>query len=318
MVVGLAIGVAGAAALLPLMRRVSLPSESLYPLRTLVFAGVVYGAASVLHGSGFLAVFVAGLLLGDARAPFKGEIERFHGAVASLAEIIVFVALGLTIDLRGLGEQNVWWDGILFALVLALVARPLVVLLLLARARLTKGERLFIAWSGLKGAVPILLGTLVLLAGVTEGERIYGIVFVVVAFSVLVQGLPRPLRGASLRDPHSPAADHAVGRVRSPGAGAERPLALRRLGGLASRRARGTRPADRRDDVADPRRARRRGRPAARLVRAPAHGRGAPPERSGGRREAPPPLRGLEDHGVKTRTPRGPWRGARGAELRTL
>jgi cell volume regulation protein A len=188
MSVGLAVGVAGAAALLPLMRRVSLPSESLYPLRTLVFAGVIYGAASVLHGSGFLAVFVAGLLLGDARAPFKGEIERFQGAIASLAEITVFVALGLTIELRGLGEQNVWLDGILFALVLAFVARPLVVLVLLARARLTVGERFFIIWSGLKGAVPILLGTLVLLAGVSEGERIYGIVFVVVAFSVLVQG----------------------------------------------------------------------------------------------------------------------------------
>jgi potassium/hydrogen antiporter len=188
MSVGLAVGVAGAAALLPLMRRVSLPSESLYPLRTLVFAGVIYGAASVLQGSGFLAVFVAGLLLGDARAPFKGEIERFQGAVASLAEITVFVALGLTIDLQGLGEDEAWLDGILFALVLAFVARPLVVAALLARARLRNSERFFIAWSGLKGAVPILLAALVLLAPVSEGERIYGIVFVVVAFSVLVQG----------------------------------------------------------------------------------------------------------------------------------
>jgi potassium/hydrogen antiporter len=186
--VGLVIGVLGAAVLLPLMRRVSLPSESLYPLRTLLMAGVIYGSASVLGGSGFLAAFVAGLLLGDARAPFKGEIERFQSALASLAEIIVFAALGLTIDVQGLDDQSIWLDGLLFALVLAFVARPLVVALLLAPVRLTVGERLFIAWSGLKGAVPILLGTFVVLSEIEQDQRIYGIVFVVVAFSVLVQG----------------------------------------------------------------------------------------------------------------------------------
>jgi potassium/hydrogen antiporter len=188
MSVGLAVGVLGAGLLLPLMRRVSLPSESLYPLRTLIMAGVIYGAASVLDGSGFLAVFVSGLLLGDARAPFKGEIERFQGTLASLAELIVFVALGLTIELGSLDEQDIWLDGTLFAFLLAFVVRPLVVGVLLAPARLTRGERIFIAWSGLKGAVPILLAAFVILGGVSEGERIYGIVFVVVAFSVLVQG----------------------------------------------------------------------------------------------------------------------------------
>src|SRR5581483_5404101 len=95
MSVGLAIGVAGAALVLPLMRHVSLPNEALYPIRTLAIAGVVYGVASVAHGSGFLAVFVAGLLVGSARVPYKGEIERFHTSLASLAEIVVFVALGL-------------------------------------------------------------------------------------------------------------------------------------------------------------------------------------------------------------------------------
>jgi cell volume regulation protein A len=186
--VGLVIGALGAAVLLPLMRRVSLPSESLYPLRTLLMAGVIYGSASVLGGSGFLAVFVAGLLLGDARAPFKGEIERFQSALASLAEITVFAALGLTIDVQGLDDQDIWLDGLLFALVLAFVARPLVVAVLLAPVQLTVGERVFIAWSGLKGAVPILLGTFVVLSEIEEDQRIYGIVFVVVAFSVLVQG----------------------------------------------------------------------------------------------------------------------------------
>ena len=193
MSVGLAIGVAGAVVLLRLMRRVPLPNEALYPLRTLALAGVIYGVATVAHGSGFLAVFVAGLLVGAARAPYKGEIERFHTSLASLAEIIVFVALGLSIDLASLDATRVWLDGLLLALILAFVARPLAVGTLLVPARLRRGERLFVMWGGLKGAVPILLSAFAVIAGVGESERIYGIVFVVVLFSVVVQGTTIPL-----------------------------------------------------------------------------------------------------------------------------
>jgi cell volume regulation protein A len=188
MAVGLVVGVAGAFALRPVMQRISLPNEGLYPIRVLVSALVIYGAASVVGGSGFLAVFIAGLLLGDVRAPYKGEIERFHTALASLAEIVVFVALGLTIDLTNLLTSTRLLEGLVLAVLLALVARPLVVGLLLLGTRLRWGERVFVMWGGLKGAVPILLATFVLLAGVDEAERIYDVVFVVVAFSVIVQG----------------------------------------------------------------------------------------------------------------------------------
>jgi potassium/hydrogen antiporter len=201
MSIGLAIGVVGAGALLLAMRRVPLPSEALYPIRTLAFAGLIYGVASVAHGSGFLAVFVAGLLVGDARAPYKGDIERFHTSLASLAEVVVFAALGLTIDLESLGSGRRWLDGLLLALLLAFVARPLVVGPLLWPARLRPGERIFVLWGGLKGAVPILLGTFALLQGVGEADRIYGIVFVVVAFSVLVQGTSVPFVAPLLRVP---------------------------------------------------------------------------------------------------------------------
>lgn len=193
--VGLLVGLLGAAVLLPLMRRVSLPNEGLYPLRTLAAAGVVYGVASVAHGSGFLAVFVAGLLIGDARAPYKAEIERFHTALASLAEIVVFVALGITVQLSDLGADR-WVEGIVLAIVLALVARPLVVAVLLFPARLRLGERIFVTWGGLKGAVPIFLAAFAVLANVDEAARIYAIVFIVVAFSVLVQGTTVPLVAA--------------------------------------------------------------------------------------------------------------------------
>jgi potassium/hydrogen antiporter len=199
--VGLPIGAAGAALLIPLMRRVSLPNEGLYPLRTLAAAGVIYGAAAVAHGSGFLAVFVAGLLIGDARAPYKAEIERFHTSLASLAEIVVFVALGLTIDFTDLGSGRQWLDGLLLALLLALVARPLVTGLLLIPTRLRAAERLFVMWGGLKGAVPILLGTFALLGGVDDGRRLYNIIFVVVAFSVITQGSSIPLAARRLGIP---------------------------------------------------------------------------------------------------------------------
>jgi potassium/hydrogen antiporter len=188
MLVGAAIGVAGGFALQWLMRRVPLPGEGLYPLRTLAFAGVVYGAATVAHGSGFLAVFVAGIIIGDANAPYKREIERFHSAVASLAEVVAFVVLGLTISLRDLDKVDALWPGLLLAVVLALVIRPLLVGLVLLPVRMRPGERGFVLWAGLKGAVPVLLGTFALSSGVPGATRIYEMVFVVVTFSVVVQG----------------------------------------------------------------------------------------------------------------------------------
>jgi potassium/hydrogen antiporter len=192
MSIGLVVGLAGAYALLLLMRHIRLPNAGLYPVRTLAAAGVIYGAASVLHGSGFLAVFVAGILTGDERTPYKEDVERFMTSLASLAEITVFVALGLTIDLTSLGGRT-WIDGFVLVLLLALVARPLVVGLLLLPARLRPGERLFVMWSGLKGAVPIFLAAFAILAQVDDAAKIYGIVFVVVLFSVLVQGSSVPL-----------------------------------------------------------------------------------------------------------------------------
>jgi potassium/hydrogen antiporter len=201
MAVGLAIGLVGAAVLIPVMRRIALPNEGLYPVRTLAAAGVIYGVATVAHGSGFLAVFVAGLLVGDARAPYKAEIERFHTSLASLAEIVVFVALGLTIHVSSFDARTVWRDGILLALLLAFVARPVVVAPLLLPTRLRRGERLFVVWGGLKGAVPILLAMLAVLANVDQSLRIYGIVFLVVALSVIVQGTSIPFVAARLGVP---------------------------------------------------------------------------------------------------------------------
>jgi cell volume regulation protein A len=186
--VGGGLGLALGAGLLYLVRRVPLPSEALYPLRTLVAAPLIYGLATIAHGSGFLAVFVAGIMLGDARAPYKGDIRRLHATLASMSEIIAFAVLGLTVDLRQLFTTDAWWIGLCLAALLGLVIRPALVGPLLVPTRLSRGEKAFILWSGLKGAVPILLGTFVFVADAQDAGLIYHVIFVVVLFSVVVQG----------------------------------------------------------------------------------------------------------------------------------
>jgi potassium/hydrogen antiporter len=201
MAVGLAIGAVAAYVLLQSIRRFSLADPALYPLRALAAAGLTYGVASVAHGSGFLAVFVLGILVGDAAYPNKQAVTRFHTTLASLAEIVVFVALGLTVATVALSPRSVWLDAIWLTLLLAFAVRPIVVGALLAPATLRRGERLFVMWGGLKGAVPILLAAFALLEHAPGAERIYGIVFVVVAFSVLVQGATIPLAARVLGVP---------------------------------------------------------------------------------------------------------------------
>ena len=188
MVVGIAFGVGGALALRWLLQHVPLPNEALYPLRTVAFALLLYGVTTLAHGSGFLAVFLAGIMVGDTRAPYKREIERFVSAIGSLGEIVAFTVLGLSIPISEVFGHGRAWTGIALAALLILLVRPLFVGLLIAPIRLRLGERAFVLWAGLKGAVPILLGTYVVAEGVPGAERIYAVIFVVVLVSVAVQG----------------------------------------------------------------------------------------------------------------------------------
>jgi cell volume regulation protein A len=190
MSVGLAIGIAGAFLLLQWIRRMPLATAALYPLRSVAAAGAIYGLAAVAHGSGFLAVFVAGILIGDVDYRHRVEVNDFHKSLASLAEVVAFVALGLTIN--NVSVDAVWVDAVLLTLILAFVARPLAVWPGLLPTSLKRGERLFVMWSGLKGAVPILLAAFALLQGADGADRIYGIVFIVVLLSVVFQGSTVP------------------------------------------------------------------------------------------------------------------------------
>ena len=199
--VGGLIGLMGGRALLLFIRRVPLPSEGLYPLRTLASAFVLFAVATLAHGSGFLAVFVAGIVLGDERAPYKREIERFHSALASLGEIVAFIVLGLTVDIVEISHLDVWLPGLILGAGLAFVIRPVLVGLCLIPARLERNERAFVLFAGLKGAVPILLGSYLIAAHEPDAKRLYGIIVVVVIFSVVVQGSLVPAAARALHVP---------------------------------------------------------------------------------------------------------------------
>jgi cell volume regulation protein A len=201
MVVGTLVGVVGGRVLLAFMRRVPLPDEGMYTIRVLAGALAIYGLATVAHGSGFLAVYLAGIMIGDEHAPYKGEIAHFHSSLASLAEVVAFVLLGLTIRLRDLPVGDAWLIGLALAALLAFVIRPVLVGLLLWPIRLRPGERIFVLWGGLKGAVPILLGAYIVQAGVSQSTRVYEIIFAVVAFSVIVQGGTIPVLARWLKLP---------------------------------------------------------------------------------------------------------------------
>ena len=187
MAVGAAFGLIGARLIVPALARAHLPSESLYPVLALMLAFVLYGVTSVAHGSGFLAVFLAGLAVGDARLPYKSVIERFQGSLAGLAEVVVFLALGATVRLSEL-ELRDWLEGLALVVVLAVAIRPIVVAVTLAGVRVSRAEKAFIAFSGLKGAVPVLLAAFAVIGGAPDAARIYGLVFVAVLTSVLAQG----------------------------------------------------------------------------------------------------------------------------------
>jgi cell volume regulation protein A len=144
---------------------------------------------------------VAGIIIGDEPAPYKREIQRFHSSLASLAEIVAFVMLGLTMRLSQLASASAWADGLALAALLAFVIRPVLGGLVSLPVRLTLPERVFFLWTGLKGAVPILLGMAIVESGTPGAARAYQVIFVIVGFSVTVQGGLVPSLAHRLRIP---------------------------------------------------------------------------------------------------------------------
>ncbi len=181
-VVGLGVGYGGRL----LLARLHLTSGGLYPALTLAVAFLAFGVATLALGSGFLAVYVAGLVLGNGPLPFRAGLLRVHDALAWLSQIGMFLVLGLLVFPSRLLE--VAWIGLALSLVLSIVIRPAVVALLLLPFRYPAREQLFIGWTGLRGAVPIVLATFPLLAGAPGAGRIFDLVFFIVVASAIVPG----------------------------------------------------------------------------------------------------------------------------------
>jgi cell volume regulation protein A len=187
---------------------------------SLAIAALAFGGADTLHGSGFLATYIAGLLLGSAAIPAKPTVTAFHVGVAWVAQIAMFLTLGLLVFPSQLDSVAV--EGTVLALVLVFISRPLSVFAATLPWRFSGAERVILGWAGLRGAVPVVLATFPVLAGLPVGDDIFNIVFFAVLLSTLLQGWTfEPLAarlGTTTSEPALPRPIVEIGTIRRLGA----------------------------------------------------------------------------------------------------
>lgn len=189
--VGAAVGYALARLAVAVVNRTRLESEGLYPVVLVAVVLLVFGVTAVLGGSGFLAVYVAGIVMGNATFLHKRSLTRFADALAWLMQIAMFLVLGLLVFPSNLGA--VAWQALLISAVLVVVARPVACAVVLPLTRLGARDTALVSWVGLRGAVPIVLATFPLVEGVPQAGVVFDVVFFIVLTSVLVQGTTIPL-----------------------------------------------------------------------------------------------------------------------------
>ena len=188
--VGALLGMAIAYAGRWLILRIRLPAAGLYPAFTLAIACLSYGVTTLLHGSGFLAVYVTGVLLGSGTLPHAVGIRRVHDALGWLSQVLMFLLLGLLVY-----PSRVWQVasvGLALALFLAIVARPLVTALCLAPFRYRWRESAYVGWVGLRGAVPIVLATIPVMANIDGSRQLFDVVFFIVVVGAIIPGATVP------------------------------------------------------------------------------------------------------------------------------
>jgi cell volume regulation protein A len=218
--VGLAIGAVVGIGAVWVLRRVSLATAGLYPVATLAVAALAYGGADYLHGSGFLAVYFAGLALGTVGVPGQQTVTAFHQGLAWVAQVTMFVALGLLVFPSQF--DDVALRGTVLALVLVFVSRPVAVAITTLPWRFSWAERTVLAGAGLRGAVPIVLATFPVLEDVGGGTELFDIVFFAVLLSTIIQGVSfepgARLLGATTNEPAMPRPLAEAGTIRRLGA----------------------------------------------------------------------------------------------------
>ncbi|MEU5435491.1 potassium/proton antiporter [Streptomyces sp. NPDC020719] len=191
--VGLAVGWLGSWGL----RHVALPASGLYPIAVMAIAVTAYAAGAMAHGSGFLAVYLASMVLGNSKLPHWPATRGFADGLGWIAQIGMFVLLGLLVTPHELSGD--FWPAVIIGLVLTMVARPLEVLVSLLPFKMPWQEKALMSWAGLRGAVPIILATIPMVSGIDGSERIFNIVFVLVVVYTLVQGPTLPWLARKLR-----------------------------------------------------------------------------------------------------------------------
>ena len=174
-----------------ILRRVALPASGFYPLGALGWAVLAYGAGSSAHLSGFAAVYVAALILGNGELPHRNATKSFAEGVGWIAQIGLFVMLGMLADPLDLSFRALG-SGLLIGAFLTFVARPLSVVACLAWFKVGWREQVFVSWAGLRGAVPIILATIPLAAGVPGASQLFDVVFAFVVFFTFIQAPPLP------------------------------------------------------------------------------------------------------------------------------
>ena len=184
--VGLAAGIAIGHGARLLLGRVRLAASGLYPVLTIAVAFLAFGAPTLMRGSGFVAVYAAAIVMGSGQLPYMAGLRRVHDSMAWFSQVAMFLLLGLLAFPSRVASMT--GPGLALGLFLALVARPLVVILLLLPFRMPAREVAFVCWVGLRGAVPIMLATFPVMAGVEGSLRIFDLVFCVVVVSAAVQG----------------------------------------------------------------------------------------------------------------------------------
>jgi NhaP-type Na+/H+ and K+/H+ antiporter len=192
-VAGLLVGWLGAFAL----RRLALPASGLYPIAVLALVIGAYGAASIVHGSGFLATYISALVLGNSPLPHRPATRGFAEGLAWLAQIGLFIMLGLLASPSELPAQIA--PALVCGFVLALVARPLSVLLSTPFFGLSWRQKAFLSWAGLRGAVPIVLATVAMTAGLPAADELFAQVFIIVVVFTLLQGPTLPWVARALK-----------------------------------------------------------------------------------------------------------------------
>ncbi|MFB7733879.1 potassium/proton antiporter [Streptomyces sp. NPDC056112] len=191
--IGLAVGWLGSWGL----RHVALPASGLYPIAVMAIAVTAYAAGALAHGSGFLAVYLASMVLGNAKLPHWPATRGFAEGLGWIAQIGMFVMLGLLVTPHELLDDV--WPALVIGLVLTMVARPLGVVASLLPFRVPWQEQALMSWAGLRGAVPVILATIPMVNGVDATHRIFNIVFVLVVVYTLVQGPTLPWLARKLR-----------------------------------------------------------------------------------------------------------------------